>query len=104
MLTECSLPRTLKTLDVSDNPITDVGLQRLLSRSRLEWLNVSHTQIGEKGVDFIESVKELSRVDAAGVDVPWERWESLGRRRRGLEIRLGYGEEDINVITESVAK
>ena len=77
----------LETLDLSNTPVSNVGLEHLKDLSRLETLDLSGTNVTDAGLDHLRGLTNLQSLDLSGTSVTKAAIANLRMSLPNLKIK-----------------
>ena len=88
-----SLPATIEWLNIDKCPITDDGLAKLVSLSKLAWLHLGGTAITDVGLAELAKLQPLKEVIVTKTETTLERIEQLRQDRPDMTLRDNISEQ-----------
>ena len=99
-----SLPATIEWLNLDKCPITDEGLSKLASLSKLAWMHLGGTAITDAGLAELAKLQSLKEVTVTKTETTLEGVEKLRQDRPDMTVRDNVSEktpqEDIEEAAE----
>lgn len=80
--------KRLKSLMITNNPVSDADLEYLKGMAKLEWLDLHGTTITDSGLEHLKGLTSLTDLDLSGTDTTEDGRATLKKSLPNCEIRF----------------